>query len=107
MTVLKPRTRLISFRLSDDEYRELANLCASKGARSLSEFLRSALLRFVGCREAGGADPAVAKEMRRLRRLVKALDTRVNGLSRQMQTSPEGEGTACDRPEAGQGEGAI
>jgi len=104
VTVLKPRTRLISFRLSDEEYRELATLCASAGARSLSEFLRSALLKMAGCREPGGPDPAVAKEMRRLRRLVKALNARVNGLSRQMQASPDAAAPECARREAGRGE---
>lgn len=87
MTVLKPRTRLISFRLSDEEYRELAGLCESRGARSLSEFLRSALLKLAGGSRAGG-DAAVASEVQRLRKLVKALNNRVNGLSKQIQTAP-------------------
>jgi Arc/MetJ-type ribon-helix-helix transcriptional regulator len=106
VTVLKPRTRLISFRLSDEEYRELAKLCASRGARSLSEFLRSALLKMVGAREAAaGLDPAMAREVRRLRRLVKALDSRVNGLCTQVQTGPEKPaGTAAPGKAAG-GEG--
>jgi hypothetical protein len=35
------RRRLISFRLSEDEYAGLKRLCVEHGARSLSEFVRA------------------------------------------------------------------
>jgi len=35
------KTRLISFRLSDDEYECLHSLCSACGARSISDFLRA------------------------------------------------------------------
>jgi hypothetical protein len=35
------RRRLISFRLSDDEYAGLKRLCEERGAGSLSEFVRA------------------------------------------------------------------
>jgi len=40
MSVRNPRTRLISFRLSEREYRALQTLCEAKEARSLSDFVR-------------------------------------------------------------------
>ena len=43
MGVLKPRTRLVSFRISDDEYQALVKITAAQGARSISDFSRSAL----------------------------------------------------------------
>ena len=43
MSVRNPRTRLISFRLSDDEYRALQSLCDAHEARSLSEFVRAGI----------------------------------------------------------------
>src|SRR5262245_12606183 len=43
MGVLKRRTRLISFRLSDEEYQELLRITAEQGARSISDFSRTAL----------------------------------------------------------------
>jgi hypothetical protein len=43
MSVRNPRTRLISFRLSEDEYRALQSLCDAHEARSLSEFVRAAI----------------------------------------------------------------
>lgn len=42
MSVLKPRNRLLIFRLTQDEYETLH--AASSGARSLSEFARAKLL---------------------------------------------------------------
>lgn len=43
MSVRNPRTRLISFRLSDDEYRALQSVCDAHEARSLSEFVRAGI----------------------------------------------------------------
>jgi hypothetical protein len=40
--VLNVKTRLVSFRLSEEEYEKVQRMCASEGSRSLSEFLRSA-----------------------------------------------------------------
>lgn len=43
MTVLKPRSRMISIRLSEEEYTALMGLCSSTGARSMSELTRDAM----------------------------------------------------------------
>ncbi len=43
MAVRNPRTRLISFRLSQDEYRSLQALCDALEARSISAFVRAAI----------------------------------------------------------------
>lgn len=43
MTVLKPRSRMISVRLSEDEYCALRKLCSATGARSVSDFTRGAM----------------------------------------------------------------
>jgi hypothetical protein len=47
MGVLKPRKRLVNFRLTQEEYERLAAVCAQKGAPSISDFARSAILRTV------------------------------------------------------------
>ena len=41
--VFKRRNRLISFRLSEEEYESLRTLCVTEGARSVSDYARSAL----------------------------------------------------------------
>ena len=51
MPVLKPRNRLINFRLNEDEYESLRAACAHQGARSLSDFARAAVLRTAGVEE--------------------------------------------------------
>ena len=43
MTVLKPRTRMISVRLSEEEYSTLRRLCLVTGARSVSDLARDAM----------------------------------------------------------------
>ncbi len=44
MPVYRPRTRLVNFRLSEDEYQMLKDTCARSGARSVSDYARSAVL---------------------------------------------------------------
>jgi len=43
MTVLKPRSRMISVRLSEEEYSGLRRLCSLTGARSVSDLTRDAM----------------------------------------------------------------
>jgi hypothetical protein len=43
MSVLKTRSRMVSIRLSEDEYVALRELCTSTGARSVSDLTRDAM----------------------------------------------------------------
>ena len=43
MTVIKPRSRMISVRLSEEEYSALRHLCSLTGARSVSDLTRDAM----------------------------------------------------------------
>lgn len=45
MAIQKPRTRLINFRVSEEEYDQLRSASEKSGARSLSDFARSAILQ--------------------------------------------------------------
>jgi hypothetical protein len=45
MGVLKRRTRVISFRLSDEEYQALLQITAAQGARSISDFSRTVVFQ--------------------------------------------------------------
>jgi len=45
MPVLKRRSRIVSFRLSQEEYDALKDTCLAEGARSISDFARSAACR--------------------------------------------------------------
>jgi outer membrane murein-binding lipoprotein Lpp len=43
MSVLKPRSRMISVRLSEEEYLALKRVCLVTGARSVSDLTRDAM----------------------------------------------------------------
>lgn len=47
MSVLKPRSRLVNFRLSEEEYAAMNAACEKSGARSLSDFARGAVLHAI------------------------------------------------------------
>jgi Ribbon-helix-helix protein, copG family len=47
MTVINPRSRMISVRLSEEEYSALRRLCLATGARSVSDFTRDAMRVFL------------------------------------------------------------
>ena len=51
--MLKPRNRLVYFRVSEDEFRELNHFRESMGVRSISDLARSAMQRLLheGCQE--------------------------------------------------------
>lgn len=43
MSILNPRTRIVYFRVSEEDFLRLTNLCPLHGARSISELVRSAV----------------------------------------------------------------
>ena len=47
MAILKRRSRMISFRLSEEEYASLISACENEGARSVSDLARDAVYRVV------------------------------------------------------------
>jgi len=53
MRVMRPRNRLVIFRLSEDEYRNLKMACSLREARSVSDFARDAVLGSIGTGERG------------------------------------------------------
>ncbi len=44
MAVIKPRNKILIFRLTEDEYQSLRTASSGQGARSLSEFARARLM---------------------------------------------------------------
>jgi len=71
MGSLKPRKRLINFRLTQEEHERLAAVCAQRGAPSLSDFARSAVLRAVEleCRPEEAVNHRIAYLLERVARL--------------------------------------
>ena len=47
MAVLDPMYKMISFRLSDDEYQQLMEMCLATNTRSMSQMARTAIHEFL------------------------------------------------------------
>jgi uncharacterized protein (DUF1778 family) len=81
MTALKRRTRAIIFRLTDDEYDALKTACAQRGARTVSDFARTELLRSVALGRKDVTDKLTEIEsgVQRLERMLQVLGTNHGG----------------------------
>jgi hypothetical protein len=75
MPVPKPRSRLVNFRVNDEEYEILRIACAERGARSISDYARLSVLG------SGGGSPASASS---IERQLAALGLKVNQLENRM-----------------------
>jgi Tfp pilus assembly PilM family ATPase len=83
------RSKMVSFRLSPEEYQRFRNLCAAHGARSISELARTALNRLnAGTHQ---ADP-LSYEIGDLRRRVQSISEEVDRLSGVLGARKTGEG---------------
>ncbi len=77
MITEKPKSRMISIRLSDEEYYSIKTVCDSYGARSVSDFARAALNSFT-------QNPEPLPDQN-LENRFQEIDTRLNHLSRQLE----------------------
>lgn len=81
MAVWQPRNRLVIFRLSEAEYQRLLAACRRDSARSLSDFVRLAVLG-----RAGESDAASAQSgLRRLARQISELEFRLTRLLERLE----------------------
>lgn len=83
MSVLKPRNRLVNFRLSEEEFQAMHDACAKSGARSLSDFARGAVLHAMaeaerGVRSNGDGGHGL---LARLESLLSSLESRMAGMT--------------------------
>jgi hypothetical protein len=78
MSIAFRRNRMISFRLSPEEYERFAKMCSERGVRSISDMARIALQKLV----AGDAesDP-ISFEVRDLRSQIKTMANEVERLA--------------------------
>jgi len=89
MPVLKRRSRIVSFRLSQEEYDALKDTCIAQGARSISDFARSAACRLA--RNGNGSpDEALEATIRMLEGRVELLDREVKRLAHLLEPAQPG-----------------
>jgi hypothetical protein len=83
VAVLKPRERLVYFRVSEDEFRQFVSVCEQAGARSVSDLARNAVQRLIadGQRQRDGHE--LEEKMQKLERLIAAVTEQLQLLSSQ------------------------
>jgi hypothetical protein len=79
MSVINPRNRLVNFRLSEAEFESLRTACQAMGARSISDFARSAVLERMTQHQPEGTETNT-KRVLQLDNKVAELETRVGQL---------------------------
>jgi len=83
MAVVRKRDKLVSFRLSAEEYETLQTLIANAGARSISDFARTALCdAFEGARIDIPADAATTGTTVQVQQTLERLTTTMGELNR-------------------------
>ena len=78
---MKRRSKIVSFRLSDEEYDSLKNVSATRGARSVSEFTRSAT-----CGNANGPEK-IEDTLRSLNQRMELIDNRLRLLAEALKST--------------------
>jgi 50S ribosomal subunit-associated GTPase HflX len=76
------RVRIVSFRLSEKEYRDLRGLCTAHGVRSVSDLARRAIQGGLG--NDGAAEESLARAIRELRERVQEIDGELKQLARRL-----------------------
>lgn len=77
--LLKSRNRLVSFRLSPEEYDALKQVCIAAGARSISDFARESVLHGIETRR--GARAFLGDDLATLSFRLEELDGALKNLS--------------------------
>lgn len=81
MAVLKPRNRVVTFRLAEEELEHIKNLCIAEGARSISDYARASLCNSrSAC--AVSSDTGLDARVGRLDLKVEELDRAIKELTR-------------------------
>jgi len=87
----KKRSRIVSFRLSQEEYEALKALSESNGARSISEFTRSAACRPLSGNTAPDGVEKLDNALDNLNNAVATLSQHVQSIGQILDTSDKSE----------------
>jgi len=71
---LKRRNRIVIFRLTEEEYASLKVTCADRGARSVSDFARSALLSSIEAGDRNGVSERLTELQSSVRQMSELLE---------------------------------
>ena len=79
MAVLARRTRIVSFRVSEEEYQNLVSICLTQQARSISDFARFVTLSQF---KLDGAQGEVESTLQQIHRMLAEIDGEIRRLAR-------------------------
>jgi hypothetical protein len=81
VAVLKPRERLVYFRVSEDEFRQFVSVCEQAGARSVSDLARNAVQRLIADGQRHREDHTIDEKIQTLERLIAAVTEQLHLLT--------------------------
>jgi hypothetical protein len=81
VAVLKPRERLVYFRISEDEFRQFVSVCEQVGARSMSDLARNAVQGLIADGQRQHETQKLDEKMRVLEGLIAAVTEQLRMLS--------------------------
>ncbi len=84
MTIPNPRSRMVSVRLSEEEFLGLRRVCSVSGARSISEVAREAMRAVLS---AANRDDLLGRHLDEFRAEIKSLEKKVEQLEAKIATS--------------------
>jgi hypothetical protein len=82
MSIQKPRTRVVYFRISEEEFGKLNQLCETQGARSLSDLARTAMRHMLGQANGETTPNMVVTKLETLERMLAELNDALRSLGR-------------------------
>lgn len=80
MSILKPRTRVVYFRISEEDFHRLVDLCPARGARSISELARSAMQNIIRGEESTGEASKVVETLHAIDKTVSEMNQNLKRL---------------------------
>jgi hypothetical protein len=81
VAVLKPRERLVYFRISEDEFRQFVSVCEQVGARSMSDLARNAVQGLIADGQRQQQAQVLDEKMRVLEDLIGAVTEQLRMLT--------------------------
>jgi hypothetical protein len=78
------KSRMISIRMSDEDYREIKSRCGERGAANVSEFVRAATMHALGLPEMSSFPAFLSLQVGALERRLDRLDEQVGTLADRM-----------------------
>jgi hypothetical protein len=88
MAVLKPRNRLVYFRVSEEEFQLFTSMCQAEGARSISDLARVALQRLAH-EHKGNSEDVFLEKLRLINEALNELWQKVQGINGKLDPAAE------------------